>query len=406
MIPCGSFIKISLFLALLLCVGCGQSLFSLGENNEAVPQPSVAGKTFAAPLTSLPLTVERKPVCYDTGAQYTASYHTSVLKEDVTLSGKVLVSGVLTIAPQATLNIVPGTVISFVPDNNSNQEGALVVQGRIAAVGIADKMIVFKAATIDRSQDAWRGIIVLGSEKNNLLDYCRIEGASVGLDSIFSTISLKNTSFLSCRIGARLQGSLFQSIGGKVSGTDVGYVLIDSEASLLDVSFSDNIKGISLSRGTLGVKGSSFSGNISRALEAVDSKIKISGSTFSKNGTGLALSNCEGTIQASKIVENREYGLQLSHSRMKISGNRIFMNTGIGIMSDSGDSAAWGNTISLNGLYDFYNAGTDDFRAIGNWWGASTVKGQKRRIFDKAVDRSRGSVLTTPELFVPPAGIL
>ncbi|MDD2336500.1 MAG: right-handed parallel beta-helix repeat-containing protein [Geobacteraceae bacterium] len=403
MIPCGSFIRIFLFLAFLLCVGCGQSLFSLGKDNEAVSHLTATGQTITAPL---PLPAERKPVCYDTGAQYTASYHTSVLKEDVTLSGKVLISGVLTIAPQATLNIVPGTVISFVPDKNSNHEGALVVQGRIAAVGIADKMIVFKAATLDTSQDSWRGIIVLGSEKNNLLDYCRIEGASVGLDSIFSTISLKNTSILSCGIGIRIQGSLFQAIGGSVSDSEVGYVLIDSEASLRDVFCSDNTKGILLSRGSLSVKGSSFSRNTSCALEAVDSKIKVFGATFSKNGTGLALSGSEGTIEASKIVENREYGLQLAHSRMKISGNRIFMNTGVGIMSDTGDSAAWGNTISLNGLYDFYNAGTDDFRAIGNWWGASTVKGQKRRIFDKAVDRSRGSVLTTPELSVPPAGIL
>jgi hypothetical protein len=406
MTTCSFFIRISLFFAFLLCIGCGQSLFSLGENNEAVPKPSVAGKVFAAPLTSLPLTAERKPVCYDTGAGYTVSYHNSVLKEDVTLSGKVLITGVLTIAPQATLNIVPGTVISFVPDMYSRQEGALVVQGRIAAVGSADKMIVFRAATTDIGKDSWRGIIALGSEKNNLLDNCLIEGASVGLDSIFSTISLKNTSFLSCRIGAHLQGSLFQAIGGKVSGTAVGYLLIDSEASLRDVSFSDNIKGISLSRGSLSVKGSSFTGNTSRALEVVDSKIKISGSTFSKNGTGLALSNSEGTIEASKIVENREYGLQLSHSRMKITGNRIFMNTGIGIMSDSGDSAAWDNDISLNGIYDFYYSGTDEFRAIGNWWGASTGKSQKRRIFDKAIDRSRGAVLTSPELTVPPAGIL
>jgi hypothetical protein len=403
MTPCSFFIRISLFLAFLLCSGCGQSLFSLGKINEAVPLPPVTTKSLAVPLSSLP--AERKPVCYDTGAEYTVSYHNSVLKEDVTLSGTVLITGVLTIAPQATLNIVPGTVISFVPDKYSRQEGAIVVQGRIAAAGTVDKMIVFRAATSDVSQDSWRGIIVLGSEKNNLLDYCRVEGASFGLDSIFSTISLKYTSFLSCRIGARLQGSLFQAIGGSVSGSDVGYVLIDSEAFLRDVTCSDNIKGASLSRGSLHVKGSSFSGNTSRALESFDSKIKISGATFSKNGTGLALSNTEGSIDASKIVENREYGLQLVRSRMKISGNRIFMNTGIGVMSDSGDSAAWDNDISLNGLYDFYNAGTDEFRAIGNWWGASTGKGQKKRIFDKAIDRSRGSVLTSPELSVPPADV-
>lgn len=406
MIPCSSFIRISLCCSFLLCVGCGQSLFSFGKNVEAVPQSPATSHKPPALVTSLPSPAEKKPVCYEAGNDYGVSYHNKVLTEDVTLSGKVLITGVLTIAPQATLNISPGTIISFVPDSKGQQEGALVVHGRIAARGTADKVIVFRAATTDISQDAWRGIIALGSEKNNLFEFCRIEGATVGLDFIFSTISLKSTYIVSCRTGVRLQGALFQALGGGVSSSDQGYALSDSESYLRDVACSDNNRGLSLSGGSLSVKGSFFSGNTGRALEAVDSKINIYGATFSKNGTGLALAGSEGTIEASKIVENREYGLQLSDSRMKIIGNRIFMNTGIGVMAENGSSAAWGNTISLNGLYDFYNAGSDEFRAIGNWWGASPGSGQKRRIFDKSVDQSRGSVLTFPELTAPPADFL
>jgi len=406
MIPCNLFIRISLCFVFLLCVGCGQSLFSFGKNAAAVPQSPATSHKSPAPLTSLPAPAVKKPVCYDPGNDYGISYHNKVLTEDVTLSGKVLIKGVLTIAPQATLNIRPGTIISFVPDPNGQQEGALIVHGRIAALGTAANVIVFRAATTDISQDAWRGIIALGSEKNNLFEFCRIEGATVGLDFIFSTISMKNTFIVSCRTGIRLQGALLQAQGGGVNSSDQGYALSDSESSLRDVACSNNNRGLSLSGGSLSVKGSFFSGNTARALEAVDSKIKIYGATFSKNGTGLALAGTEGTIEASTIIENREYGLQLTNSRMKISGNRIFMNTGIGVMADNGNSAAWGNNISLNGLYDFYNAGSDEFRAIGNWWGASPGSGQRRRIFDKAVDQSRGSVLTLPELTAPPADFL
>jgi len=406
MISCCSFIRISLCCGFLLCVGCGQSLFSFGKNVEAAPQSPATSHKSPALVISLPSPAEKKPVSYAPGNDFGVTYHNKVLTEDVTLSGKVLIRGVLTIAPQATLNVSPGTILSFVPDSKGQQEGALVVQGRIAARGTADKVIVFRAATTDISQDAWRGIIALGSEKNNLFEFCRIEGATVGLDSIFSTISMKNTFIVSCRTGIRLQGSLFQALGGGVSSSYQGYALGDSESYLRDVACSNNNKGLFLSGGSLSVKGSFFSGNTGRALEAVDSKIKIYGATFSKNGTGLALAGSEGTIAASKIVENREYGLQLTNSRMKIFGNRIFMNTGIGIMADNGGSAAWGNTISLNGLYDFYNAGSDEFRAIGNWWGGSSGNGQRRRIFDTSVDQSRGSVLTFPELITPPADLL
>jgi hypothetical protein len=406
MIPCDFVIRISICCALLFCVGCGQSLFSLEKKNEAAPQSRAIGNTSSVPMSTLPAPAEKKPVRYDAGADYTVSYHNKVLTEDVTWRGRVLITGVLTIAPHATVNIVPGTVISFVPDPNGYQEGALLVKGRIAAVGTADKQIIFKAATSDISPDTWQGIIVLGSEKVNVFEYCRIEGATVGLDSIFATLSLKHTFIRTCRTGARLQNSLFQAMNGGVSGSDVGYVLLDSESNLRDVSCTGNIMGVSLSRGSLRVKGSSFAGNTARALDAVDSKVKITGAVFLKNGTGIALVGSEGVIETSKFVENREYGLQLVNSRMKISDNLIFMNTGIGIMSDSAGSAAWGNNISRNGLYDFYNAGSEDFRAIGNWWGASAGKGQKRRIFDKAVDPSRGSVLTAPELPAPPADAL
>jgi hypothetical protein len=406
MIPCDSVIRISISCALLFCVGCGQSLFSLEKKNEAAPQPRAIGNRSSVPMSTLPAPAEKKPVCYDAGTDYTISYHNNVLTEDVTWRGRVLIAGVLTIAPQATVNIEPGTMVSFIPESNGDQVGALLVKGRIAAVGTADKQIIFKAATSDISPDTWQGIIVLGSEKVNVFEYCRIEGATVGLDSIFSTISLKNTFIHTCRTGARLQNSLFQALHGGVSGSDVGYALLDSESYLKDVSCTGNIMGVSLSRGSLRVKGASFSGNTARALDAVDSKVKITGAVFLKNGTGIALAGSEGAIEASKFVENREYGLQLVNSRMKISDNLIFMNTGIGIMSDTAGSAAWGNNISRNGLYDFYNAGSEDFRAIGNWWGASAGKGQKRRIFDKAVDPSRGSVLIAPELPAPPADAL
>lgn len=410
MIPCGSFIRIFLCLTVVLSAGCGQSLFSFGKKTGEVSRPAAPSEAASAHSLPLPASAEpssavKQPVCYDTGADYTLRYQSSVLTEDVTLSGKVLIMGVVTIAPQATLRIQPGTTLSFAPDQNGQQDGALVIQGRIEAVGTADALIVFKGATSDKSRASWRGILALGSEKKNQFEYCRIESASIGLDSIFSIISLKNTVFLSCGTGVRLQGSLFQALGGGVSGSDRGFILHDSESFLRDISCADNITGVALSRGSLSVQDSSFTGNAASALEAVDSKIKISGSVFSGNVTGLVLTGTEGSVANCKLRENREYGLQLVHARVKIFANQIYLNTGIGIMADSGSSAAWGNNISRNGLYDFYHAGSEDFRAIGNWWGVPPGNGQQRRIFDKAADQKSGTVLTFPELTSMPSGL-
>jgi len=102
------------------------------------------------------------------------------------------------------------------------------------------------------------------------------------------------------------------------------------------------------------------------------------------------------------MIDNLEYGVRLTKSRMRLSGNLIYRNKGVGIMADDGDSAAWGNNISSNGLYDFYNSGREDFRAAGNWWGTSSYAVVKKRIFDKDDEPQRGLVLYSPLLTALP----
>lgn len=400
MVPCGRFIRFFPLFAVIFSVGCG--LFSSGVGTAADVSSSVPVPAAPAVAPVQPSPPPKQPVRYETGSDHDRYYQHDTLTEDVVWSGKILVRGGLTVASQATLSIRPGTVVYFVPDQDGALAGSLLVQGRISAVGSVDLPIVFKAATSEVVPASWRGIIVLGSDKRNVFEHCRIEGASVGLDAVYSTVSLVDTSFVSCDTGARLQNSLFQARHGKVSGCAVGYSLIDSESDVRDIAGTGNSVAMSLVRGSLSLKGSSFTANTGSALESHDARVMISGTTFANNSVGLVLADSEGSIEASGIIENREYGLQLLRSRMKIQGNRIYMNTGVGIMTDTGGSVAWGNTIALNGLHDIYNAGTEEFRAIGNWWG-SAASGRKKRIHDRAVDPSRGPVLVEPELSAPPA---
>ena len=147
---------------------------------------------------------------------------------------------------------------------------------------------------------------------------------------------------------------------------------------------------------------SDLSSNSTRALESRGSKLMVLRSAFSGNGSGLSLSSSEGAIEANRIVDNLEYGVRLTRSRMRLSGNLVYHNKGVGILADDGDSAAWGNNLSSNGQYDFYNAGREDFRAAGNWWGSSSYAVVKQRIFDKDDEPQRGSVLFNPLLTALP----
>lgn len=399
MVPFGRFIRFFPLFAVLFSVGCG--LFSSGVDAIADVSPTVPQQP--APVTApVAPSHPKQSVRYNPGSGHDRSYQHDTLTEDVVWSGKILVRGGLTIAPQATLSISPGTVVSFVPDQDGTLAGSLLVQGRITVAGSADRPVVFKAATADVVPGSWRGIIVLGSDKRNVLEHCRIEGASVGLDAVYSTVSLSNTSFVACGTGARLQNSLLQARYGSVSGCAVGYLLVDSDSDIRGITCTGNTVALSVVRGSLSLKDSSLTANGGRALEAREVRLMISGTTVAKNSVGLVLADSEGSVEACGIIENREYGLKLLKSRMKIHGNRIYMNTGVGIMTDTGGSVAWGNTIALNGLHDVFNAGTEEFRAMGNWWGAAE-SGRNKRIHDRSFDPSRGPVLTEPALSAPPA---
>lgn len=401
--------RISILLVALLCTGCVQmqSLMSLGGKAERAPGLSPAKETVStapepvvvpAPVSS----PETKPKYVATDAGSDFSYHNQVLTEDVTWRGTVFVRGCLSIAPQATLTIVAGTVVTFVSDAEGAASGLLLVQGRLTVQGTAESPIHFKPGTEKIRAGDWQGILLLGSDKKSILEQCRIEGATTGLDAVFSTVSLKSSYFTSCRTGARFQSSLVQVNGGGASGGDLGYALLDSEADIRDAVVRGNIQGLLLSGGSLYMISSDLSSNSARALESRGSKLVVLRSAFAGNGSGLSLSSSEGAVEANRIVDNLEYGVRLAGSRIRLSGNLVYHNKGVGILVDDGDSAAWGNNLSSNGQYDLYNAGREDFRAPGNWWGTSSCEAVKKRVFDKDDEPQRGSVLFNPLLGAQP----
>jgi hypothetical protein len=400
--------RIVILLVLLFCAGCVHNLLSLGGKKETAPGLSPPKDTVLnAPNTAVApspaLSPEKRPRIVATAAGSDFSYHNEIMTEDVTWRGTVFVMGGLTIAPQATLTVDAGTVVTVIPDDEGSSGGSILVQGRLAVHGTAEKPVRFKPGTEKTLAGDWQGILFLGSGKNNILEQCRVEGAATGLDAVFSTVSLKGSFFVSCGTGARFQGSLVRVTGGGASGCELGCSLVDSETDMREAVFSGNSRGLLLSGGALYITSSDFSSNTARALESKGSKLMVLRSVFSGNGSGLSLSSSDGALEANRMVDNMEYGVRLTRSRMRLSGNLISRNAGVGIMADDGDAAAWGNDISSNGQYDLYNAGREDFRAAGNWWGAPSVAQVKKRIFDKDDDPQRGAVLLQPLLSaIPP----
>jgi hypothetical protein len=322
----------------------------------------------------------------------------TTISEDTTWSGRVVMSGVVTVSPHATLTIEPGTDVVVVPGKKGTAGAVLSVQGRLWVRGTADRPIRFLLENGTGRKSAWQGIVLLGSGKKNSLEHCRIEGADVGLDVIYSSVSLKNALFNNCRIGLRSQGGLLLATGGGATNCETGIILHNSEADCRGNTLEANRLGLSAVATSLHLESAAFTSNTSLAFAGDNSKLAIYRCTFSKNGSGLIITSSEGAMEGSRVVSSQDFGMRLTDSRMRISGNTVSLNTGVGIFVNGKNSVFWGNNITLNGLYNMYNEGADDVSAVGNWWGFSTISRIKKSIFDKTVNPGRGILLILPVL--------
>jgi hypothetical protein len=308
----------------------------------------------------------------------------------------VRIEGTITVAPQATLTIEPGTVIRFARSGaDPAADGALLVFGRLVARGSAERPILFVAATPGTT---WQGIVFLGSDKKNLLEHCRVEGAATAVDASFTTLNLKATHLASSSTGLRCQDCLLVMAGGGAERCGVGLSLMDSETDLRDLTLNGNGRGIIAVRSSLYLAGAAVNGSEDAGVVAEGCRLTVTGSSVVDNASGLTCNGCEGSISINRIAGNRGHGVHLAKSRVRLEGNNIEHNGGNGLEVEDGAAIAWGNVLSANGGYDLLNAGGDDFRAIGNWWGGKGAAEIARRIFDRQADNRRGRVYFQPIL--------
>jgi len=319
-------------------------------------------------------------------------YGDRLLSEDTVWRGEVLVEGVVAVAPQATLSIEPGTVVRF--RRKGAQAPLLVVQGRIVAAGTRKTPVLFSSTFATPAPGDWQGIMLLGSEKKNLLENCRIEGAETGIEALFSNVTLKGVRSEHAGTGMTFQDSLVSMDAVGVSKCDTALRFSDSEATLRNLSVTENRQGLTSLRSSLFLLEANLTGNRAAAFFGDAGRVKIQGGTVLGNGSGVTLVGCEGSVTGARLLKNREFGLSLAASRVRVSSNVISGNGNNGVIVTDGSAVAWGNAIFENAGYDFYNAGVEDFRAPGNWWGGTAPK-----IFD---NRGRSKVLSAPVLGTRP----
>jgi hypothetical protein len=321
----------------------------------------------------------------------------AVLTEDATWRGSIVIRGSIVVAPHATLRIEPGTVVRFAA-SAGQQLPSLVVQGRLHVAGTSERPIVLKSDHPVPTRGSWAGIVFLSTEKNNLLEGCRIENADTGIDIRFSTVTLKSVSILHAQTALLSHDGIVQMSDSTVSDSATGIEIYDSEFDGSDVTVDSCQRGCVLSKSSVVMASPKIMNNQQAGLETDECRIKITGGEFYGNALGAHIKGGEGEISMSRFLRNRQTAMHLSGSRLKIQRCRFAENSQDALRIEDSRVLVMNNAFSFNGGFNLFNAGSEVVDARLNWWGGVDPSLVRQKIHDAFQGKNTGTVKISPWL--------
>lgn len=343
-------------------------------------------------MTSISMAAEQAAVVYDR----------SVVTEDITWRGSILVKGFVVVAPQATLRIEPGTVVRFAAPS-AQQRSNLVIQGRLHAVGTLDQPITFTTAVSRPVRGSWGGIAFLTTEKRNLLEHCTITYAGTGIDVRFSTVILKQVAIAHAQTALMAYDGVVTMSGSNISDSVTGIELYTSELETKDSVITSCQRGCVLNKSAIVLASTTIADNQHIGFDAEDCRIKITGGEFSRNARGARIKGGEGQIFMTRFQKNSQTALHTSGTSIKILRCQFAENSQEAVRTEDGRALFLNNAFGLTGGRNLYNAGREGVSARQNWWGTADPAVISQKIHDVADDANTGAVHVYPWLNEKPA---
>jgi hypothetical protein len=349
---------------------------------------------YADSLTSLPslpkATVALKPQRTIAPFAPTLRITSRILSEDTLWNGAVLVDGMVTVAAQATLTIMPGTIVRFDTDSG------ILVLGRIVAKGSAALPIILTSRFSEPVPSDWYGMVLTGTAKKNIFEQLKIHGAAVALYARSSSFELKDLHIENSSAAIKIADSIAYFKDLFITDCSTGISSVKSEIDLDSVVIEKGETAISLTSSSLTATKLKVSANSQSALVAEKSQFKIETSVFSGNLIGAMIIGSEGSFSNSKFIKNSDTAVILSGSLLKFSSNLVSGNK-IGIQMVDNLPSIWGNSIYANSNYNILYLGEDILYAGGNWFDTASLELLNKSLFSKRP----GAIKILPLLAAP-----
>lgn len=323
---------------------------------------------------------------------------TSIFKDTV-WEGEVLIDGILTVAMGTTLEIRPGTVVRFTRfDSNSDQIGEreLFIQGRLLALGTAEKPIVFTSAEQNPQVGDWGAVNMMMSEDQpNLIEHSLFEYAYRGFHAHFSNAELRHSRFRFNQRGAQFQESNVLVEDCEFESNFNGLQFRDSTVKLVRSKVTNNNWGVRAVYVNLQLEDSVISGNRINGVSLRDSEFTLLNNQITGNRRGFYSQRSRGQARGNQISGNLEHGIYLEDSLIDLTENRIADNGRSGIKVQDAGGEVLNNQITGNHQLSLVNDGEDDFIIGENDFTASPM------VLDQKLRPAVGRILIAPSLDAP-----
>ncbi len=147
------------------------------------------------------------------------------ITEDMTLTDDLphLVYDSITVAPNATLRLEPGTSLYM------HDQANLIVEGRLVAEGTLEKPVTIRGDRLDfvlenilpydRTPGQWGGIFFTAESKENVMEHTLVRNATTGITLEASDPSVQKLTVSNCQF-TNMKENVFTSVNSKVTVTN------------------------------------------------------------------------------------------------------------------------------------------------------------------------------------------
>lgn len=354
---------------------------------------------------------------------------------EVTLWGKVLLTGDVTVTATGRLILLPGTRVESVVNTDDQQGGydpshvELIVQpgGWLIAKGTPDSPILFTSSSLTPQKGDWYGLRFNGDYL--LLRYCTqewglsglrleggnpdrliverctvrrnlIDGITVQLDNARLNLCIASENDSSgivvydnrtCTLtGCTVRENGWHGVyspsatviavnciasnnGGSGMSAFMGHFIVSNT-----IASNNGIYGIYVPYGTMTLTNSIINHNAQTGIYASPSILTLINNTITSNGRqGIYAQRANVTLINNTISNNRTSGLFFFVVGTDgLKGNLIQGNLEDGVQSyrlEGENNSIIGNDILMNGRYEWRNARSGTVVAEGNYWGEPTT---------------------------------